>query len=423
MGWDDIKGGFTNTFGGGANWGSFTENPFSPLKGKNAETPEASDEEKALQQEILRQLQDQQDWLEEMKPIQMKEMGYTKDDPALSEEDKTLKTEYETKNKRFEEIKAQMQSLEDNMTVDNAASVKKQMEALAKEAQTLTPFLSENKTKYDSFGIGGWREMTEDEYYASLNEREKAQYNLNKAQVERSTKALAGELELSEPLLDQKQKEFDELKQVYGIEGDTLETAQGTDTVSTQNLSDFKKRWAQVEEAQRFGQSSSAMEASIMSSGLTTSQTQSNIGTMAGIGTGNTTGGYGSLLQPYQFYNMAGYQANAQNAANKSATTASLIGAAAYLWSSKKFKKDIKAKTPKEEDEALKKIKKTKSYSYKYKPLMKMGDREHLGTLTEESPKEYVTLNGNAVDLGDKIEYLALGIKSLARKVDKIAAA
>ena len=407
-------------------WGNFSSFAKDPLnnQGKNPEAPQPTPEETALQQEILRQLQDQQDWLEELKPIQMKEMGYTRDAPVLTEEDKALKTEYETKNKRYGEIQSQIKSLVDNMTVDNAVSIKKQIDALNNEAKTLTPFLSENKTKYDSFlEEGDWREMTEDEYYASLNEREKSQYNLNKAQIERSTKALAGELELSEPLLDQKQKEFDELKQVYGIEGDTLETAQGTDTVSTQNLSDFKKRWAQVEEAQRYGQSSSSVEAAILGSGLTTGQTQSNIGTMAGIGTGNTTGGYGSLLQPYQFYNMAGYQASAQGAANKSATTSSLIGAAAYLWSSKKFKKDIKAKTPKEEDEALKKIKKTKSYSYKYKPLMKMGDREHLGTLTEESPKEYVTLNGNAVDLGDKIEYLALGMKSLARKVDKIAAA
>ena len=49
---------------------------------------------------------------------------------------------------------------------------------------------------------------------------------------------------------------------------------------------------------------------------------------------------------------------------------------------------------------------------------MGLGDEEHLGTITEESPEAYV--RGKMIDLGDKVEYIGMGLKSLARKVDKI---
>jgi hypothetical protein len=414
--------------------------------GGNYETPEMSEEEKELMNLILTEIEDQSSWNKQTLPIQMKEQGYKWQwnegvDPEKVgfEADTEITSEIDALSKEqaalLPIIKGGPQSSgwsKYKDAVDRNKEVTKRLEYLngrvtnAKENFDKTGKIEEGNAKY-----GSWVEMNEDEYYASLNDREKAQYNLNKKQMERSTQAIEGTLPLSETLLSQKDKEFNELKQVYGIEGDTVENAQGTDTVSTQNLSDFKKRWAQVEEAQRFGNSSSSTEAAILSSGLTTGQTNNNIGTMAAIGSGvgGAAGGYGSLLQPYQFYNTAGYQANAANQANETAQQGSMMGllgmlaAAGMMASSKKFKKDIKAKTPKEEDEALKKIKKTKSYSYKYKPLMKMGDRKHIGTLTEESPEEYVTLNGNAVDIGDKIEYLSMGIKSLARKVDKIAAA
>jgi hypothetical protein len=405
--------------------------------GESYAAPEMSQEEKDLMTEILSQLDDQKDWNEAMQPIQMKEQGYKWVENERTEEQKKIISEYDGKKSQYENIQSEINTILLSAKGDPYALAKSadRLKELGAQATPLATWLNTNEKEYKELtslsGRGTYVEMSEDEYYASLNDREKAQYNLNKKQMERSTQAIEGTLPLSETLLSQKDKEFNELKQVYGIEGDTVENAQGTDTVSTQNLSDFKKRWAQVEEAQRFGQSSSSTEAAIMSSGLTTGQTNNNIGTMAAIGSGvgGAAGGYGSLLQPYQFYNQAGYQAQAANQANQTAQQGSMMGllgmlaAAGMMASSKKFKKDIKAKTPKEEDEALKKIKKTKSYSYKYKPLMKMGDREHLGTLTEESPKEYVTLNGNAVDLGDKIEYLALGMKSLARKVDKIAAA
>ena len=131
---------------------------------------------------------------------------------------------------------------------------------------------------------------------------------------------------------------------------------------------------------------------------------------------------YQSVLGPQQAYNQMGYQAGIYNQANRANMFGSLLGAgttlgAAWLLSSKDYKKDIKPQTKADEERALKLITKTKSYKYKYKPEIKLGNEIHLGTIAEESPKEFS--NGKMINLGDKVELHGMAIKALARKIQR----
>ena len=55
-----------------------------------------------------------------------------------------------------------------------------------------------------------------------------------------------------------------------------------------------------------------------------------------------------------------------------------------------------------------------------YKKKIGLGTEKHLGTIAEESPKEFVTANKKMVNLGDKLEFTNMAIKALDRKIDKL---
>jgi hypothetical protein len=131
----------------------------------------------------------------------------------------------------------------------------------------------------------------------------------------------------------------------------------------------------------------------------------------------------GSLLQPYQQYNMAGYQAQAANQASRNAQFGSILGLLGMLGgaaiSSREYKTDIKKKSTKDEDKALQSLLDTPSYDYRYKKRMGLGNKRHISSMTEESPKEIVTANGKAIDINDKLEFQSMAIKALAREVKR----
>ena len=274
---------------------------------------------------------------------------------------------------------------------------------------------------------GEWIQMTDNEWYNSsmTTDRQRQEWDIAGKQMKRYEQALAGEIPLTQQMKDQKQTEFRQLADASGITGDTVENAQAEDTIGVQKLGEFQKRWGLVEEAQRYGELGTTGQAMLQSQGLTNNLATQKVGTLSGIGNWSNNVNFGSLLQPYQAYNQMGYQASAQNQSNQMQQQGSLLNlggmlGAAYLMSSRTYKKDIKAKTPKDEDKALKSIRDTKSYEYRYKNYMGFGKDKMLGAIAEESPDEVTTPDKKAINLGNKIELIGMGLKSLARKMDKL---
>jgi hypothetical protein len=394
----------------------------------NYTTPTMSQEEQDLYDLMLDDLTTQNEREDQLYDMQMQESGYIWDKTEFTEEELAAKSEYSGYTSAYKEAKKAYDQYTSSLSSGNL-NADQMRDALQKQAyyysemmrnQDLMNTWETTWSDLNNKSEGEWRKMTEEELQASMTEAEWEKYQLGREQVEHSRKALAGELPLSEALLDQKQKEFEQLKEVYGITGDNPEDASGEDTIAIQNLDSFKKRWAQLEDQQRFGQSSSSMESAVLGQGLTTGQTANTIGQTSSLGFNNSLAGYTSLLQPLQAYRMAGYQTQAANQASQTSQFGSWLGllgmlGAATIGSSKEFKKDIKSKSTKDEDKALKDVRKTKSYSYKYKPEMKMGNRKHIGTIAEESPASFST--GKFINLADKIEVLNMAVKSLDRKV------
>jgi len=276
---------------------------------------------------------------------------------------------------------------------------------------------------------GEWIQMTDNEWYNSsmTTDRQRQEWDIAGKQMKRYEQALAGEIPLTQQMKDQKQTEFRQLADASGITGDTVENAQAEDTIGVQKLGEFQKRWGLVEEAQRYGELGTAGQAALQGSSLTGNLATQKVGTLSGIGQnyGGLANQFGNLLQPYQMYNQMDYQASAQNQSNQMQQQGSLLNlggmlGAAYLMSSRTYKKDIKAKTPKDEDKALKSIRDTKSYEYRYKNYMGFGKDKMLGAIAEESPDEVTTPDKKAINLGNKIELVSMGLKSLARKIDKL---
>jgi len=273
---------------------------------------------------------------------------------------------------------------------------------------------------------GNWNQMSDDEWYNSdmTTDRERQNWDIQGKQLKRYEQALAGEIPLTESMKQQKQTEFEQLRDTSGLSGDTADKAQAEDTIGVQKLGEFQKRWGLVEEAQRYGELGTAGQAAIQSQGVANNLNTQKVGTLQGIGNWNNNVNFGSLLQPYQMYNQMDYQAQAQNQAMQTSRRNSLLSLGAmygmYAMSSRTYKKDIKEKTPKDEDKALKSIRDTKSYEYKYKNYMGLGKEKQLGAIAEESPDEVTTPDKKAINIANKLELVSMGIKSLARKVDKL---
>jgi len=407
---------------------------WKPSSWFNVDAPKPSGAENALYQEILNMLQEQQSYQNAMMPTYLHESHQkeTTVDYELTAEDKTLMSNYESyANARKAWKQAEEDYKEGKITSKEYVAAKDKVNKLQKKYQKLGDQYQEIKRKQKE-GVVGYEQMSDEEWYNDpmTTESERKEWDIYQSSLDRYQKALAGEIPLTQTMIDQKQKEFEQLKSTIGtITGNDPDTATATDTIGIQNLNEFKKRWQQVEETQRYGELSTAGQGALATAGLTTDLASNKIGTLMGIGNAgsSTAGGYSNLLNYQQSYTQAGYQAQAQNAATQAQMFGSLLGlggmlgGAAIIHSSRDFKENIKKKSAKEEDKALKGLLKTNSYEYRYKKKMGLGDRKHLGTIAEESPEE-ITVNGKAIDLGDKIEYISMSIKSLARKMNQLHA-
>ena len=407
------------------------------------EAPKPSEQEQALYDQMLAQIDQYTDYQQMMLPIQMEQAGYDWEwkegiDPEAMEyvPDQALldqKTDYQSQVDQLnQEIKRLSQLSGQGQTI---AEHKQRIKELTSAMSKIDTQLKEAEEGWEPPQIGDadygqWRELSDEEAYERMSESERLAYDLQKAQSERSLAAIEGRLDPSQATLDQMQREWEALRETYGtIEGDDWETATASDTVGQQNLQKFKERWTSYLDAVRHGQAGSDIQSAVIGTGLTTDQTRNQIGTTQAIGQG--MGGsipmYQSLLAPYQAYNQMGYQANIYNQANRASQFGSLLGTGTTLasaallgaLSSKKYKKDIKSQSKSDEDKALKLLMKTRSYKYKYKPEVGAGEATRLGTIVEESPKEMVADNGEMIDLGAKIELQSMAIKALARRLEK----
>jgi hypothetical protein len=87
--------------------------------------------------------------------------------------------------------------------------------------------------------------------------------------------------------------------------------------------------------------------------------------------------------------------------------------------SSKDFKKDISKVSEDELEKILEKIEETDLYNFKYKEGIS-DDKQHVGVITEESPREIVTSDGKHLDLIDVTGFLIASVKALSKKVREL---
>ncbi len=115
------------------------------------------------------------------------------------------------------------------------------------EGKELTPFIEATMGLTRDEG-GNLRNMTGDEFYASLDPINQQNYDNLTLQLERQNRALKGELPESEVLQKQKEDAFELTKQSLAerglaIEGDDLESAVGLSTPAIQTLEALKSEF------------------------------------------------------------------------------------------------------------------------------------------------------------------------------------
>ena len=157
---------------------------------------------------------------------------------------------------------------------------------------------------------------------------------------------------------------------------------------------------------------------------------ESTIAKFAGIPQESTTGLISGLLSQYgqdrqatDIYNQQVYYSGQQAKSDK----LSLIGtiAAAYFTggasvaSSKEYKKDITKRNKQEEEKSLQQIINLDTYNFRYKnedDLTKL----HTGVITEETPNEFTTERGDAIDIGNALGIIISSIKTLANELAEL---
>ena len=155
--------------------------------GTTVNVPGPSTEEKQLQQEQLKILQQQQATSKRMEPFVLRGMGIVDEGGVLR---------YMTEEERL----ANMTSLERSQ-YEQAQETTRQQSLRWEEADKLKPFMLETMGLIQ--GADGLRYTTEEERLASMTSSEKSQYEIEQLQQERLKKAYAGELPIS-PALEQK---------------------------------------------------------------------------------------------------------------------------------------------------------------------------------------------------------------------------
>jgi len=159
---------------------------------------------------------------------------------------------------------------------------------------------------------GELRKLTEEERIAGMSESDKMEYQNRLRQQERLTRALEGELPLSEGTIQRKGEELKELNE-------RLTRVGSTGTVRQRAMDLFQRRWAAIEDAERRGEISTGTSAVLQRMGVT-----SDIGARRGdaLRAGDTgglqlAGAYGRFSQPTGFQQMA-FQTGLQSSQNRS---------------------------------------------------------------------------------------------------------
>jgi len=306
--------------------------------------------------------------------------------------------------------------------------VKRQMA----EDELLRPFVLESMRLVET-PEGTLRQMTEEEYTATLSPVELANYQNLQLQIERQRKALMGELPLTEALTQQKATEFKSFKEAMAragnpIEGDEPGSAIAQTTSGIQALKTFNERWGLVEDAERRGELTLGQQTLTQTLGVASDIGQRDWSQQAAFPqrTAGLLTGIGQALQPYQFQRQMEYQANAQNAMNRAGILGgigNLLGtglmAGAIYASDPKTKKDIKEQSGKSDDKVLKMIKKGKTYSYRYKGESEATPKR-VGLMANNAPGDIATPDKRGIDVGKHLGLLTVATKALAKKVESL---
>lgn len=311
-----------------------------------------------------------------------------------------------------------------------------QAQEAAKRDEELQPFLLANAgLRRDESGT--LVRLTEEEIQDTLRGPElTARQNLILEQ-ERQTKALRGELPLTEAGQQQKAREFETFKELMAragnpITGDTPETATATTTAGFQGLRAFNERFGLLEEAERFGQLTRGTQAILGRIGLT-----SDIGAQQRAGLlqfpsrpGQLAQLAANIQQPFQFSRAGQFAASRETAANRAGLLGGLlelggtvggiglVGAFGGFKSARKYKKDIAPATKEEEKEALEMVKglDMKTYHYRWE---KENVPKRIGIMADEAPKSLVTEDREGLDIGRMVGMLTAATRALARHKEK----
>jgi hypothetical protein len=306
------------------------------------------------------------------------------------------------------------------MTAEETEAQQLQLEALRRSAaldEDLEPFvLQSQRLKRDEEGT--IVRMTEEEDRESLSPTDLTAYDNLQLRQERQTRALKGELPLTEAGQQRKAEEFSAFKERMArggnvIEGDEPGEATGTTTTAIQGLKAFNERWGIVEEAERFGELTRGTSAILQRMGVASEIGARKTSGLQGFPTGplRRSQAAAGLLRPHYF-----------QPTDSTGDILQLVGtagmAAAVGFSARKYKKEIKAQTSKEETKALEMVKGLDTYSYRYKWE---GDEDpvRLGLMADEAPREIVTPDRLGLDMWRMMGILTVATKALARKVER----
>ena len=426
------------------------------------EAPKPSDAELAILNEQLELMRDQKAAFDELKPLYMET---TKQQLELQQKqieyyEQLLPIMTEAQKKQYEAMERQLALQARQMRL---------IEEEIAETRALRPLILQEMgivAETDNKGTVKYRKMTEEEYKATLNPVELQAYENLKLALERQEKALRGELPISETTKQQKEQEFEQLKEAmaragHTITGDTPETATADTTAGIQSLKAFQQKWAVVEEAERRGELTAGAPAALQQFGMVSDTEARRTELMAGYpqlrtglaaGYGSqvvplTTGipqsagilsqyqpllsGYSSLLQPYQYQRGLEFQANVANAQARAQSQSSLFGGLGSLLgtglglfgslgllSGRQFKKDIDKQKPKDEEKAIDMIKDIDTYTYRYKGEGNVPKR--MGMMADNAPALLTNSTKTVIDIPRTLGLLTVAMKALANKVEKL---
>jgi len=277
---------------------------------------------------------------------------------------------------------------------------------------------------------GELRQMTDEEYRGTLDPVELQAYENLILQQERQTKALKGELPLSEALVQQKATEFKNFKEAMAragnpITGEDPGSAIANTTSGFQGLKTFNERWGLVEDAERRGELTTGQQTLTQSLGVASDIGIRDWTKLAAFPT-RTSGiltGISQAMQPIQYQKSLEYNASMQTAANKAGLLGDIGGLAGMglmaMASDPKMKKDIVRKTGKDESRALKLVKGTKSYDYRYKEESSSAPKR-VGLMADEAPASIVTPDRKGIFPMKQVGLLTMATKELANKVERL---